>query len=308
MKIGILLMAYGTPESPDRIEEYYTHIRHGRAPTPELLEELEGRYAAIGGSPLAEITAAQARGVESELRRRGHDDLVVVTGFKHSAPFVEDAVAELHGQEVERAVGLVLAPHYSAYSVGEYTARATATAEQLGGPELSFTESWHTADAYIEFLSGAVDRALAQLPAQARGDAEVVFTAHSLPERLVVGTGDPYPDQLKETAETVARRAGLTRFSTAWQSAGRTPDPWIGPDILDHMTEVAAAGATGIVVCPCGFVADHLEVLFDVDIECAERAARLDVPFARTGSPNADPLLIKAIADSLAVDLAGSVA
>lgn len=299
MRTGILLMAYGTPESRDEIESYYTHIRRGRAPTPELLAELVQRYDAIGGSPLAAITAAQVEGVATELDRRDPDEFVVTAGFKHAPPFIEESVAELHQLGVERAVGLVLAPHYSAHSVGEYAHRAQTAAEQLGGSALSFVQSWHLADEYLGFLATAVKRALAQLPPAARAGAEVVFTAHSLPERLIVGTGDPYPDQLLETAQAVAERVGLARFSTAWQSAGRTPDPWIGPDILEHMATIAEDGATGIVVCPCGFTADHLEVLFDVDIECARQAERLGVAFARTESPNAGPELIAAVAGAV---------
>lgn len=301
---GVLLMAYGTPGSREQIESYYTHIRHGRAPSPELLAELTDRYDAIGGSPLAEITAAQIDGVTEELRRRGHSDVDVVAGFKHSEPFVEDAVSELRERGAERAVGLVLSPHYSAYSIGQYAARATAAAERQGGPAFAFVRSWHLADPYLDFLAGAVESALAQLSDEARGEAEVVFTAHSLPERLIAETGDPYPDQLVETAQAVAQRAGLQRFSTAWQSAGRTPDPWMGPDVIEHMAAIATAGRPGIVVCPCGFTADHLEVLYDVDIECAEQAKRLGVEFARTESLNADPRLVTAVTDALVERLA----
>jgi ferrochelatase len=296
---GVLLMAYGTPGSREEIESYYTHIRRGRAPTPEQLAELVQRYDAIGGSPLAEITADQIRGVAAELERRDAGEFAVAAGFKHSAPFIEDGVAELSEQGADRAVGLVLAPHYSAHSVGEYAGRALAEAERLGGPQLSFVQSWHLAEPYLGFLANAVEKALHELPLATRIEAEVVFTAHSLPERLVLGTGDPYPAQLLETAEAVAERVGLKRFSTAWQSAGRTPDPWIGPDILDHMATIAQNGATGIVVCPCGFTADHLEVLFDVDIECAQQAAQLGVAFARTDSPNAGPELVTAVTDAL---------
>jgi ferrochelatase len=308
VKTGILLMAYGTPGSRDEIESYYTHIRHGRAPTPELLAELVERYDAIGGSPLAEITAAQIQGVAAELERRDAGEFVVAAGFKHSAPFVEDGVSELNERGVDRAIGLVLAPHYSAYSVGEYAERAQTAAEQLGGPKLSFVQSWHLTEDYLSFLAAAVEKALDELPPAARPEAEVVFTAHSLPERLIIGTGDPYPSQLLETAQAVAERVGLKRFSTAWQSAGRTPDPWIGPDILDHMATTAERGATGIVVCPCGFTADHLEVLFDVDIECAQQATRLGIPFARTESPNAGPNLVAAVADALLEHLAAQPA
>lgn len=296
---GILLMAYGTPQSPDEIEPYYTHIRRGKPPTAELLAELVARYETIGGSRLHEITTAQADGVAAALDAQHAGDFVVELGYKHTAPFIEDGVAALHARGVSRAIGLVLAPHYSEFSVGQYCARAAAAADELGGPTFEFVDNWHLAEGYLEFLRHAVGDALRALPDQARAGAEVIFTAHSLPERLVLGTGDPYPDQLRETAEAVARRAGLRRFSTAWQSAGRTPEPWIGPDVLDHMTAVAHAGATGIVVCSCGFVADHLEVLYDVDVECVERAAQLTVPFARAASLNAGPELVETVAGVL---------
>lgn len=299
MSTGILLMAYGAPRAPEEIEPYYTHIRRGRPPTPELLAELVGRYAAIGGSKLDEISVAQADGVAAALDAARPGEFVVELGYKHAAPFIEDAVAALHRRGVARGTGLVLAPHFSEYSVGQYAARATAAAAELGGPELDFVRSWHLQEEYVGFLTGAVEEALARIPEQSRAGAEVIFTAHSLPERLLVGTGDPYPDQLRETAHAVAGRARLARFSTAWQSAGRTPEPWIGPDVLEHMEAVVSRGATGVVVCPCGFLADHLEVLYDVDIECAQKAAELGVAFARTASPNAGPELIGAVSTVL---------
>jgi ferrochelatase len=257
---------------------------------------------------LHQITVAQADGIAAALEKESPGEFVVQLGYKHATPFIEDGVKALHDLGVERAIGLVLAPHYSAYSVGQYTARAAETAAELGGPEFTFVDSWHLTDGYLEFLCRTVNEALQSLPADARGDAEVVFTAHSLPERLVSGTGDPYPDQLRETAEAVADRAGLKRFSTAWQSAGRTPEPWIGPDILDHMAQLADEGATGIVVCSCGFVADHLEVLYDVDIECVDQAAKLGIPFARTASLNAGPELIATLTGVLMDRLANQPA
>lgn len=304
MSTGILLMAYGSPSGPDDIEAYYTHIRRGRPPTPELLQELRERYEAIGGSNLDAITQAQARGVAEELERRHPGEFVVEIGNKHAPPFVEDGVRALHERGVDHAIGLVLAPHYSQYSVGQYAERARTTAAEIGGPDFTFVESWHLAEGYLAFLERTVGEALASLAPISAENAEVIFSAHSLPERLVVGTGDPYPDQLRETAEAVATRMGLRRFSTAWQSAGRTPEPWIGPDVLDHMDAVVAAGASAIVVCSCGFTADHLEVLYDVDIECVERAAKLGVPFARSESLNAGPELVATVSDALLIHAA----
>jgi ferrochelatase len=300
-------MAYGTPAAAADLEPYYTHIRHGRPPSPERLAELRERYEAIGGrSPLLEITAAQAAGLRETLRAAGHD-VDVAVGMKHAPPFIEDAAGELVAAGVGRVVGLVLAPHYSSMSVGEYAERvAAALGDGPGAPSFAMVRSWATAPGYVEWLAQGVDAALAQLGPAASG-AEVVFTAHSLPERILAA-GDPYPDELRATAEAVARACGLARWSVAWQSAGRTADPWLGPDILEVLPRIAAAGASGVVVCPAGFVADHLEVLYDLDIEAARAARELGLPFARTASPNADPGLAATLAAVVAPLLATEVA
>jgi ferrochelatase len=305
---AVIAMAYGTPATPADLGAYYTHIRHGRPPSPELLDELRERYEAIGGrSPLLEITERQAAGLRAALHAAGHDDVEVVLGMKHAKPFIEDAARDLLAGGVERVVGLVLAPHYSSMSVGQYSERVTAAlGEGAGAPSFAMVRSWATAPGYVEWLARAVRAALARLGPAAFG-AEVVFTAHSLPERILEA-GDPYPDELRATAEAVARTAGLARWSIAWQSAGRTADPWIGPDVLEVLPEIAGAGASGVVVCPAGFVADHLEVLYDLDIEAAGAARELRLPFARTASPNADPRLAATLADVVAPLLAPEVA
>jgi ferrochelatase len=301
MTIGILVMAYGTPSGLDDVEAYYTHIRRGRPPSQELLDELRGRYAAIGGrSPLLEITHQQVAAVGDQLRADGYEDITVALGQKHAAPFIEDGVAELLAAGVDRIVGVVLAPHYSGFSVGEYAERTRKAAEQAQAPPpVAVVSSWHLQPEYLNFLAAALDDAIASLPDTTREEAHVLFTAHSLPERILQGD-DPYPTQLRETAEAVARARDLARWSIAWQSAGRTPEPWIGPDVLDAMAEVAAAGAPAVVVSPVGFVADHLEVLYDLDIEAADRARELGIDFARTAAPNADPHLARAVATAVA--------
>jgi ferrochelatase len=305
---AVIAMAYGTPETAADLEPYYTHIRRGHPPPPELLARLRERYEAIGGrSPLLEITAAQAAGLRAALQAVGHDDVEVVLGMKHAPPFIEDTARDLVLAGVERVVGLVLAPHYSSMSVGEYARRVEAAlGDGPGRPSFAMVRSWATAPGYVEWLARAVHAALAQLGPAAAG-AEVVFTAHSLPERIVAA-GDPYPDELRATAEAVACAAGLARWSIAWQSAGATADPWIGPDILEVMPNIAAAGASGLVVCPAGFVADHLEVLYDLDIEAAAAARDLGLPFARTVSPNADPSLAATLAGVVSPLLATEVA
>jgi ferrochelatase len=301
---AVLLMAYGTPSGPAGLEAYYTHIRRGRRPPPELLDELRARYDAIGGrSPLLDITRAQAAALRDALAAAGHGDVEVAVGMKHSRPFVEDAAQLLAASGAEHVVGIVLAPHYSRMSVQEYGDRAETAlaAEPGGGPGFTLVRSWATERGYVRYLEVAVREALARLGPAAAG-AEVLFTAHSLPERIL-GTGDPYPDELRATAEAVAGAAGLERWSIAWQSAGLTREPWIGPDVLEVLPRLAERGATGVVVCPAGFVADHLEVLYDLDVEAAATARALGLPFARTASPNADLRLAATLADVVAAHL-----
>jgi ferrochelatase len=301
---AVLLMAYGTPSCPDALDAYYTHIRRGRRPPPELLAKLRERYEAIGGrSPLLEITRAQASGLGDALHAAGHGDVRVAVGMKHSPPFLEDAARQLVTAGVEHVVGLVLAPHYSRMSVQAYGDRigAALAAEGGGAPRFELVRSWATEPGYVSYLATAVGDALARLGSAAAG-AEVVFTAHSLPERILA-TGDPYPAQLRATAEAVARVAGLERWSIAWQSAGRTNEPWIGPDVLEVLPRIVRAGATGVVVCPAGFVADHLEVLYDLDVEAAAQARALGLPFARTAAPNADPAFTATLARVVAARL-----
>jgi ferrochelatase len=282
-------MAYGTPATPDDVEAYYTHVRRGRPPTPEQLADLRRRYDAIGGiSPLLERTREQAAGIQAALG----DGFRVELGMKHAAPFVEDGVAALAASGVTRIVGLVLAPHYSALSVGEYAKRAESAASGLG-VTLTMVKSWHLEPGYLDLLAGFVREEVDRLDVE---PVEVVFTAHSLPTRIL-DMGDPYPDQLAETAAAVAAAAGVERWSVGWQSAGRTPEPWIGPDILAVLPTLVGAGVAGVVVCAAGFVSDHLEVLFDLDIEARAAAEKLGLAFTRTPSPNAEPGFCAAVAE-----------
>jgi ferrochelatase len=299
----VLVMAYGTPATPEDVEAYYTHVRRGRPPTPELLADLQQRYEAIGGtSPLLRVTLAQALGL-GEALGEGWD---VELGMKHAPPFIEDGMADLDSRGVRRVVGLVLAPHYSALSVGEYAARAAATpAVTEGRVELTMVESWHLAPGSIELLAERVVKTLELLVVTDPDRIEVVFTAHSLPERIL-DLGDPYPRQLEETASAVAERAGVGRWSVAWQSAGRTPESWIGPDLLSVLEERARAGVEGVLVCPAGFVSDHLEILYDLDIEARQVAERLGLAFARTESPNDEPRFCATLAEVVRSHAAGA--
>lgn len=285
-------MAYGTPASRDSIEEYYTHIRRGRPPTPEQLADLERRYDAIGGlSPLAARTAEQGRRLGAALEHTAPGRFVVRLGNKHAPPFIEDAVADLAAAGCGSAVGLVLAPHYSRASVGDYAARA-ADAGDAHGIRVTAIRSWHVLPEYLSFTAGELGRALAGVPA----GSHVLFSAHSLPERALVD--DPYPDQLREGAAAAAGQAGLgpDRWSIAWQSAGRTPEPWRGPDLLDVIADRARRGDLGVVVCPHGFVADHLEVLYDVDVEARAAAGHAGIAFTRTRMLGDDPMVFDALA------------
>jgi len=296
---GVLVMAYGTPATPDDVEAYYTHVRRGRPPSPEQLTDLQRRYDAIGGtSPLLEVTRAQADGLAAELGEGWHVEL----GMKHAPPFIEDGMAALAGRGIRQVVGLVLAPHYSALSVGEYAARIRASdAVATNGVELTMVESWHLEPGYLDLLARRVTDARARLGHVDPERVEVVFTAHSLPARILE-SGDPYPAQLAETAAAVAGRLDLACWSVGWQSAGRTSEPWIGPDVLEVLDDRAGQsarghGVEGVVVCACGFVSDHLEVLFDLDVEATEAAARLGLAFARTASLNDDPAFCATLAE-----------
>ncbi|HZJ51790.1 MAG TPA: ferrochelatase [Actinomycetota bacterium] len=295
---GVLVMAYGTPKGPEEVEAYYTDIRGGKPPPAEQLDELKSRYAAIGGrSPLLEITTAQARGIEERVGVRAY------LGQKHAAPFISDAVANMAADGIGTAVGLVLAPHFSTMSVADYEGRARAAAERVGWKgSLAVIPSWHLEPGYISWLGARVVEALDSLPRPSRGPATVVFSAHSLPERILE-QGDPYPEQLAATAAAVAAQVGLERWTVGWQSAGRTGQRWLGPDILEVMSKLSADGAKGVVVCPCGFVADHLEVLYDLDIEANAVASELGLAFARTRAPNSDPEFLDVVAAVVARQL-----
>ena len=295
---GVLVMAYGTPRSRAGLLDYYTDIRRGSPPPPELLDELASRYDAIGGiSPLFERTESQRAAIAGALEGVAPGQFRVALGQKHAGPFIEDGVASLAEAGVDRVVGLVLAPHYSRASVGQYLARA---GEACGGLDVAFTgiETWHLLPEFVAFLAAAVAEARTQLPERHK----VLFTAHSLPERVL--EGDPYPSQLRATAEAVARRTGLDPWSDwtlCWQSAGRTGDAWRGPDINEVLVDLADTGRSdGVLVCAQGFVADGLEVLYDIDIQARETARELGLALVRTRSLNDDARVMRGLANLVA--------
>ena len=296
--LGLLVMAYGTPETLDDIEPYYTHIRGGRPPSPEALAELKERYRMIGGrSPLNVITRRQALGTAERLARRLGVEVRPYVGMKHAPPFIADTVQAMVADGIERAVALVMTPQYSTMSVAAYQRSVREALDAAGSSmQVAYVDHWHRHPGFVAALARRVEAALRELPPSARDEAVVVFTAHSLPERILQHD-DPYPRHLEETAEAVAREAGLQRWQTAYQSAGMTPDPWLGPDILDVIRELAARGCPGVVVCPAGFVADHLEVFYDIDIEARDTALEVGIAFARTASLNDAPDFLDALAD-----------
>jgi ferrochelatase len=283
MTLGVLVMAYGTPRTPADIEAYYTHIRRGRPPTPELLAELTARYEALGGvSPLARRTEGQRAAIEAALPA----GTLVRLGQKHAAPFVENGLDALADEGADVVVGLVLAPHFSSFSVGQYHGRAASTAEERG-VDYRPIDDWSDLGAWLDFQAAAVTEQLEDLPA----DTTVLFTAHSLPERVL--EGDRYPDHLAASAGAIAERAGLTAWDIGWQSAGRTPEPWRGPDILEVIDSLSTSG---LLVCAQGFTSDHLEILYDLDIEARARAEGRGIAFARTRSVNNDPAVMAGLA------------
>lgn len=291
MTAGVLVMAHGTPASPEEILPFYTRIRRGRPPEPEQLAELESRYRAIGGvSPLTERTQAQVDAVRAELETRSPGRYVVEFGAKHTEPLIEDTAATLASLGLEKVVGLVLTPHASSMGSQEYLDRAAVA---LAGTPFAAVGAWYAEPAFVALLAARVTAALATV----QGRRRVIFTAHSLPERIRQ-SGDTYPEQLVESARLVAEAAGLEEWLVAWQSAGRTPDPWLGPDVRDEVRRLADEGSTdAVVVCPIGFVADHLEVLYDLDVELAAVAAEWGIGFTRTASLNDDPAFVSVLAD-----------
>ena len=296
---AVVLMAYGSPDRLADVPAYYADIRGGRPIRPELLDDLIGRYRALGIddsdglSPLNAITEETRSSLEELLGAR------VLTGMRHWEPRIAAAVEAALELGHDALVGLVLAPHWSSLSIAKYE-RLFADAV-AGRVETRFVREWGTEPGFVELLAQRI-RAAPGDP-----DAHVVFTAHSLPARIL-DAGDPYPEGLLETARLVAGAAGVGQWSFAFQSESPTGEPWLGPDILDHLDALAAQGVTEVLACPVGFVSDHLEIRWDLDVEAAGRAAARGLRFSRIEMPNADPALIDVLAGIVRRELAAVAA
>ena len=296
LPIGVLVMAYGGPASLDEIPGYLADIRHGR-PTPRaVVDEITENYRAIGGrSPLLDVSRRQVDVLAADLG----GDFRCYLGMRHWSPWIEEVVGEMIGDGIERAVSLVLAPHFSALSVARYQQKVADGLELYHGRiDVEHVPSYHDAPGLIEAFTTRVEEGIARWPEADRPRVHIVFSAHSLPER-VLASGDPYGEQCLETARLVAARAGLAddRWTWAYQSAGRTPEPWAGPDLGEHLEELAGRGVRDIVSVPVGFVSDHVEILFDIDHKAAAVAARLGMRLERPSALNDDPLFIGALAE-----------
>ena len=297
-KMGLLVMAYGTPKKVEDLERYYTHIRRGRKPSPEMVKELRERYEAIGGiSPLGRITAEQTEKLEQHLNQiQDEIEFKMYLGLKHIEPFIEDVIQEMHNDGIKEAVSIVLAPHFSTFSVQSYNGRAKEEAEKIGGPAITSIESWYQEPKFIDYWANKVREIYQQMPQAEKESSMLIVSAHSLPERIVQ-IGDPYPEQLQETADLIAKAADIKDYTVGWQSAGKTPEPWIGPDVQDLTLELyEEEGYKAFVYAPVGFVADHLEVLFDNDIECRAVTDKVGASYYRPEMPNAQPEFIDAMA------------
>jgi ferrochelatase len=294
-QVGVLVMAHGTPAAPEELEAFFTRIRRGRPPSTDALADLRRRYDAIGGlSPLTERTRAQVDGIRHALDQARPGHFRVGFGAKHTDPGIEEGARALAASGVDRVVGLVLTPHPSSVGSGEYLERAATTLARREPPtDFVAVDGWYQWPGFVELVA---QRVRAALSPGAPGRTVVIFTAHSIPERVVTA-GDRYPDHVARSAALIAAAAGVDDWMVGWQSAGRTPEPWIGPDLLAMLRELAADGAERVVVCPVGFVADHLEVLYDLDIEARAVAGQVGLGFARTESLNAAPAFVHVLRD-----------
>ncbi|MGE7665888.1 ferrochelatase [Ureibacillus composti] len=304
---GLLVMAYGTPYKEEDIERYYTHIRHGRKPSEEHLEDLKSRYKAIGGiSPLAEMTKKQAQALCERLNEvQDEVEYKLYIGLKHIDPFIEDAVEAMVKDEITEAVTIVLAPHFSTFSIKSYNGRVKEAAEKLeSSMKITSVEAWYDQPKFIEYWKQVVNNAFAEMSDEEREKACLIVSNHSLPEKIKLA-GDPYEEQLIETARLIQEATGIENVEVGWQSAGQTPEPWLGPDVQDLTRDLyEEKGFRSFVYTPVGFVTEHLEVLYDNDYECRIVCEELGANYRRPPMPNTHPLFIDAMVDAIDKKLA----
>jgi ferrochelatase len=294
MSIGVLLMAYGGPNSLADVEPYLLDVRGGRPTAPELVEEVRHRYALIGGrSPLLDLTNAQAQALQRVLV----DSYRVYVGMRHWHPYIKETMAQIAADGITQLVAIAMAPHYSKMSIGAYMSKVREAREALA-PQLAVREvsSWCTHPLFLDALAEKTQAALAKFSPTERADVEIIFSAHSLPERILQDD-DPYPRELQATVAGVVERVGKVRYQFAYQSAGSTREKWLGPDVGQVIDDLTAQGKRHILVQPVGFVCDHVEILYDVDIVFKQQAEKLGVQLERAESLNASPKLIAALAD-----------
>jgi protoporphyrin/coproporphyrin ferrochelatase len=294
--IGVLVMAYGGPDSLDEIPGYLADIRSGRPTPARIVEEITHNYQQIGGkSPLLEITRKQVQAIQAQL-----DPSVfrLYLGMRHWSPWIEDTVRDMLADGITHAISLVLAPHYSKMSIAKYQAKIAAGLEmQRGQLQLAHIESYHDAPGLVQTLAARVEAGMRCWPEAERQAVHVIFSAHSLPVRILK-TGDPYDEQLQQTARLVAERAGLEdgQWSWSYQSAGRSPEPWLGPQLPEHLRALAERGVRNVISLPVGFVSDHVEILYDIDIQAQGVARELGMRLERPPALNDDPLFIDTLA------------
>jgi ferrochelatase len=293
---GVFVLAYGTPETLDDVEAYYTHIRNGRPPTPEALEDLRERYRLVGGrTPLLDLSQSVADQLQQRLDTDVSGRYKVYLGMKHWHPFIGDVVPKIVADGVQEVIAVVLAPHYSRYSLEGYRKYINKALDHVENPfTLHFIESWHTHPLFLQMTARRIREAMERFPASARDQIKVVFSAHSLPEKIVA-MGDPYPQYLKESAAAVAKLLEIEDWRFCYQSAGNTGEPWLGPDILEYLDELASEGVKYVLSVPFGFVAEHLEVLWDIDTEAQQKAAEHGIMLHRIAMPNADAEFVEVI-------------
>lgn len=296
-KVALLVMAYGTPYKEEDIERYYTHIRHGRRPSDEEIQDLKDRYKAIGGiSPLAKITENQAKGLEQKLNEMQDEyEFNMYIGLKHIEPFIEDAIEQIHNDGYKKIASIVLAPHYSTFSIKSYNGRAKEEADKYG-IEIRSVVDWYDAPGFIEYWAREIEKTYQSMPKEEQENCCLIVSAHSLPERILT-EGDPYADQLAETAKLIAEKVSVPNYEIGWQSEGNTPEPWLGPDVQDLTRDLHNEnGYKAFIYAPVGFVADHLEVLYDNDYECKVVCDEVGASYYRPEMPNTDPLFIETLA------------